>query len=67
MDKKIKAKTEPSHVVGVLVSLNIGMIALTVSTIALADQMVHKFKNPSFSGNNTSSHYLTIELSLIHI
>ena len=44
-----------------LVALNIGMIALTVSTIALADQMVHKFKNPSFSGNNTSSHYLTIE------
>ena len=61
MDKKIKEKTEPSHVVGVLVALNIGMIALTVSTIAMADQMVHKFKNPSFSGNNTSSHYLTIE------
>ena len=37
------------------------MIALTVSTVAMADQMVHKFKNPSFSGNNTSSHYLTIE------
>ena len=61
MDKKIKEKTEPSHVVGVLVALNIGMIDLTVSTIAMADQMVHKFKNPSFSGNNTSSHYLTIE------
>jgi hypothetical protein len=26
-----------------------------------ADEMVHKFKNPSFSGENTSSHYLTIE------
>ena len=26
-----------------------------------ADEMVHKFKNPSFSGINTSSHYLTIE------
>tara|TARA_R100000231_G_C5251494_1_gene142873 strand:+ start:85 stop:603 length:519 start_codon:yes stop_codon:yes gene_type:complete len=26
-----------------------------------ADQIVHKFKNPSFSGVNTSSHYLTIE------
>ena len=26
-----------------------------------ADQIVHKFKNPSFSGINTSSHYLTIE------
>ena len=25
------------------------------------DQIVHKFKNPSFSGINTSSHYLTIE------
>ena len=26
-----------------------------------ADEMTHKFKNPSFSGINTSSHYLTIE------
>ena len=26
-----------------------------------ADQVVFKFKNPSFSGVNTSSHYLTIE------
>ena len=26
-----------------------------------ADEMTHKFKNPSFSGVNTSSHYLTIE------
>jgi len=26
-----------------------------------ADQVVFKFKNPSFSGLNTSSHYLTIE------
>jgi hypothetical protein len=26
-----------------------------------ADQMTHEFKNPSFSGINTSSHYLTIE------
>jgi hypothetical protein len=39
-------------------------IALTVLLIALpitADQMTHKFKSPSFSGANTSSHYLTIE------
>lgn len=27
----------------------------------LADEIVHKFKNPSFSGVGTSSHYLTIE------
>ena len=26
-----------------------------------ADQITYKFKSPSFSGNGTSSHYLTIE------
>ena len=28
---------------------------------ARADQIVHKFKSPSFNGMGTSSHYLTIE------
>jgi hypothetical protein len=37
--------------------LILGIIAVNVN----ADQVVHKFKNPSFSGVNTSSHYLTIE------
>mgnify|MGYP003109793206 FL=1 len=37
--------------------LILGIIAINVN----ADQIVHKFKNPSFSGVNTSSHYLTIE------
>jgi len=36
---------------------NVVLISLTLS----ADEMTHKFKNPSFSGINTSSHYLTIE------
>ena len=39
-------------------------IALTILLVALpitADQMTHKFKSPSFNGQNTSSHYLTIE------
>ena len=35
------------------------VLLLTVSVSA--DEMVHKFKNPSFSGVGTSSHYLTIE------
>ena len=26
-----------------------------------ADQLIYNFKSPSFSGINTSSHYLTIE------
>ena len=28
---------------------------------SLSDEVVFKFKSPSFNGNNTSSHYLTIE------
>ena len=34
-----------------------GIIAINLK----ADTITHKFKNPSFSGINTSSHYLTIE------
>ena len=36
------------------------MIFSSVQNI-FADQITHKFKNPSFSGVGTSSHYLTIE------
>ena len=32
----------------------------TAQTV-LADQLTHKFKNPSFSGIGTGAHYLTIE------
>ena len=41
----------------VLALANIVLISLTLN----ADEMVHKFKNPSFSGQGTSAHYLTIE------
>jgi hypothetical protein len=40
--------------------LSILSITLFVGYLS-ADEMIHKFKNPSFSGINTSSHYLTIE------
>ena len=40
--------------------ITISYLAL-FSTLGLADEMVHKFKSPSFSGINQSSHYLTIE------
>ena len=41
----------------IAVMLLIGIIAVNVK----ADQIVHKFKSPSFTGVGTSSHYLTIE------
>ena len=36
------------------------MILLAVTT-ATADEIVQKFKNPAFSGQGTSAHYLTVE------
>ena len=37
------------------------MVLMIVGQSLAADEMVHKFKSPSFSGVGTSSHYLTIE------
>ena len=37
------------------------IIVMFVVLSVQADEMTHKFKSPSFSGQNTSSHYLTIE------
>jgi len=39
--------------------LFVGVIAITAEINA--DEIVHKFKNPSFSGVGTGAHYLTIE------
>ena len=36
-------------------------VLLVIAVDTNADEMTHKFKNPSFSGVGTSSHYLTIE------
>ena len=46
-----------------LIGLGFIFFTLLISGIqsAYADEIVHKFKNPSFSGVGTSSHYLTIE------
>ena len=43
--------------------LFVGLIifALVLVQNTKADQLVHKFKSPSFNGMGTSSHYLTIE------
>jgi len=37
------------------------LLILLFSTSVSADEIVHKFKSPSFSGIGQSSHYLTIE------
>ena len=54
--EKMKSNLE---VAGLLIIF--GMSLYGVSPSVSADEIVHKFKNPSFSGIGTSSHYLTIE------
>jgi len=50
------------HILGVtaVCAFLIVAIILSLGNVS-ADEMLFKFKNPSFSGNATSSHYLTIE------
>ena len=52
----IKAKIEIISLVSIFV-----LSLLAVSPNAHGDEIVHKFKNPSFSGIGTGAHYLTIE------
>ena len=37
------------------------IILMGISSSVFGDELVHKFKNPSFSGQGTGAHYLTIE------
>ena len=37
-----------------------GLLVGVFAVNSIADEIVFKFKSPSFNGNNTSSHYLTI-------
>lgn len=39
----------------------VGYIMIAFTANVQADQLVHKFKSPSFSGVGTGAHYLTIE------
>tara|TARA_R110001583_G_scaffold33299_1_gene112458 strand:- start:167 stop:676 length:510 start_codon:yes stop_codon:yes gene_type:complete len=50
------------HILGVtaVCAFLIVAIILSLGNVS-ADEMLFRFKNPSFSGNATSSHYLTIE------
>ena len=67
MEKKLKPTkifeeeiAKEMNWLGTAIIVFVLFFVLFVST-ANADEMTHKFKNPSFSGVGTSSHYLTIE------
>ena len=60
MGKKTKEKIEEIVEMKILSTLFI-VLLLGVSNALAGDELVHKFKSPSFSGINSSAHYLTIE------
>jgi len=56
-----KAEAEKVLITKIIVVIGIMLFVGIFFQNLWADQIVHKFKSPSFSGINTSSHYLTIE------
>jgi len=60
MERKTKEKIEEIIEMKILSTLFI-VLLLGVSNALVGDELVHKFKSPSFSGINSSAHYLTIE------
>jgi len=53
--EKVKSQAE------ILTLVSIFVISIMAVSPVNATEIVHKFKNPSFSGIGTASHYLTVE------
>ena len=56
-----KEESEKILITKIVVVIGIILIVGIFCQNLWADQIVHKFKSPSFNGQGTSSHYLTIE------
>ena len=56
-----KEKTDNTWIYRIAGLLCIFFFLVVLTKPLLADTITFKFKNPSFSGIGTSSHYLTIE------
>ena len=60
--EKIKStEAEKTKILFTLLFIGIALFLGILGVNLKADQIVHKFKSPSFIGVGTSSHYLTIE------
>jgi hypothetical protein len=57
----IKEKTDNIWIYRIAFGCLLFFILFIITNPLWADEMVHKFKSPSFSGIGTSAHYLTIE------
>ena len=59
--KRRKEEAEKDKILWFLIVVGLVLVLGIFIQNVKADQIVHKFKNPSFSGIATSSHWLTIE------
>ncbi len=59
--KRRKEEAEKDKILWFVMAVGVALIIGIFTQNLRADQMTHKFKSPSFSGENTSSHYLTID------
>jgi len=59
--EKINQEKEKDLICKIMVGIGLFLIIAIFIENIKADEMVHKFKSPSFSGIGTSAHYLTIE------
>jgi len=59
--KRRKEEAEKDKILWLVMAVGIALIIGIFVQNLKADQIVHKFKSPSFNGMGTSSHYLTIE------
>ena len=59
--QQIQEEIEKTRIIMGIMFIGLIMFVGIIATNINADQIVHKFKSPSFNGVGTSSHYLTIE------
>jgi hypothetical protein len=59
--QRAKEEAEKDKLIWFVMAVGVALIIGILTQNLRADQMTHKFKSPSFSGENTSSHYLTID------
>ena len=56
-----KQAKEKQNILYLVLAISIFLLGGIVAQAVNADELVHKFGNPSFSGINQSAHYLTID------
>jgi len=59
--KRRKDEAEKTLIIRIVAAIGIILFGAVFIQNILADELVHKFSNPSFSGMNQSAHYLTID------